>query len=132
MITDECWLYAGPIHTDDYGLVQVKVDGKWKLLRAHRVVYESEIGLIPDRMVSDHLCRVRSCINPKHIEIVTNAENTRRAHAWLTHCKQGHLFDEANTIIIKATGHRRCRQCQLANQRRYNYKRPGRKQPTEP
>lgn len=123
---DNCWLYAGTIHPDGYGLIQAKVNGKWKLLRAHRVVYESEVGEIPAGMVSDHLCRVRRCVNPAHIEIVTNAENTRRAHAWLTHCKHGHPFDEVNTIHIKATGHRRCRTCMRQQQLRYNAKRPGR------
>lgn len=45
---------------------------------AHRYVYEKEVGSVPGGMDLDHLCRVRSCVNPQHLELVSRAENARR------------------------------------------------------
>lgn len=123
MITDECWLYAGIIHTDGYGLIQAKIAGKWKLLRAHRVVYENMVGEIPPELVSDHICRVRSCINPEHIELVSNALNVARGHTRLTHCINGHEFTKANTMLHKNGRWRRCRTCVNKQTREYYHRR---------
>jgi hypothetical protein len=58
----------------------------------------------------DHICRVRNCVNPDHLEPVTHAENMRRSSNWRTHCKRGHLIPESRV----------CREC--ANERNRKYK----------
>ena len=84
---------------------------------AHRVAYELQVGPIPVGLQLDHLCRVRSCVNPAHLEPVTSAENTRRGlRAMKTHCPQGHPYAGEN-LLIRPTGQRRCRTCHLAGKR---------------
>lgn len=68
-----CWVWQGA-KRGGYG--RVKLAGKTQ--EAHRVSYEFHIGHIPDGLVLDHLCRNRACINPAHLEPVTQEENIRR------------------------------------------------------
>lgn len=105
-----CWHWTGAT-SNGYGRVRVDVDRP-----AHRFAYELLVGPIPDGLVIDHLCRVRHCVNPAHLEAVTNAENILRGngfsarHARKTHCPKGHPYDEANTLI-RADGSRNCIAC---------------------
>ncbi len=69
-----CWNWSGARHPSGYG--RLKVGGKQ--LYAHRYMYEKVRGRIPDGRVIDHLCRNRSCVNPDHLEVVTQTENMRR------------------------------------------------------
>lgn len=80
-----------------------------KILVAHRWSYERFVGPIPDGLQLDHLCRNTSCVNPDHLEPVTNAENQRRAAEARTHCKHGHEFTPENTS--RSGGRRTCREC---------------------
>lgn len=73
-----CWLWRRSILASGYG--QVRHNGKPS--RAHRVAYEVFIGPIPAGLVLDHLCGVKSCCNPEHLEPVTQAENLRRGNTW--------------------------------------------------
>jgi HNH endonuclease len=114
--TDSCWMWTGGINYKGYGIFTVN----GKTIGAHRFSYEAHHGPLPDGMMPDHLCRVRHCVRPDHLEAVTNLENTLRGenfiavHAAKTHCVNGHLFDEANTRIDIRNGHqlRVCRPCQ--------------------
>lgn len=72
--TEGCWLWSGTVNTDGYGIVQ-HGGRSWI---AHRLAYSAFIGAVPAGLVVDHLCRVRSCVNPSHLEPVTNVENLRR------------------------------------------------------
>lgn len=76
-----CWIWMRSIDVKGYGIVPVA--GRHR--KAHVLVYERQVGRIPDGLQLDHLCRVRNCVNPEHLEPVTNAENARRgANAKLT------------------------------------------------
>ena len=112
-----CWLWLGSLDQDGYGLININ-----KLLRrAHRAFYELLKGEIPSGLQLDHLCRVRCCVNPDHLEPVTCGENVRRGlnvgpnspgaafHKSKTHCPHGHPYDEENTRIFR--GGRYCKEC---------------------
>ena len=70
-----CWVWTGTRQRNGYGSFGVK----GRTLRAHRWSYEFYVGPIPAGLQIDHLCRVRNCVNPEHLEPVTHAENMRRA-----------------------------------------------------
>lgn len=74
-----CWLWTASLNTNGYG--QINSGGRGRPLLAHRVAYELVIGPIPDGLPLDHLCRVHSCVNPAHLEPVTNRENWVRGES---------------------------------------------------
>lgn len=128
---DECWPWLGYVMPNGYG--KLTHTGAGSNL-AHRLVYEMDIGPIPKGLDIDHLCRVRHCVNPFHLEPVSRkvnlarsplvrellAEKTRAAterranrplkhNRYKTHCPQGHPYDEFNTRWYR--GSRRCKAC---------------------
>lgn len=111
-----CWLWTGTINsTTGYGTISVDAEVR----SAHRLSYELHIGPIPAGLQIDHLCRVRHCVNPDHMEPVTQRENLLRSpiapagvNARKTHCPQGHPYSEENTIWQRSRRGRLCRICQ--------------------
>ena len=102
-----CWLWKAGKVRDGYGNFRI---GEKQVL-AHRWTFERVNGSVPAGMELDHLCRVRHCCNPSHLEIVTRAVNQARGmKAQQTHCKNGHPYDEENTYR-KPSGRRDCRAC---------------------
>jgi hypothetical protein len=95
---NDCWNWHAA-KSDGYGLFY---DGE-KVVRAHRFSYQYFIGIIPDGLVLDHLCRNRLCVNPNHLEPVTVRKNILRGegptakNAIKTHCPQGHEYNLKNT-----------------------------------
>jgi len=86
-------------------------------MTAHRAVYQLLVGPIPLGLQIDHLCRNRVCVNPAHLEAVTQRENIRRSdpgkhHRNKTHCPHRHPYSGRNLIVRKRTGARRCRECE--------------------
>lgn len=122
-----CWIYTGTLDKDGYGQVVVPGVGT---RRTHRLMYEAKVGPIPEGFEIDHLCRVRNCANPDHLEAVTRRENSLRSESFAavnarkTQCINGHEFTSANTYM-KPDGTRRCRRCSAEQSARY-YERSGR------
>lgn len=84
-----CWLWLGHVRPNGYG--QVWSPKERRLVGAHRAMYEHLIGPVPKTLDLDHLCRVRCCVNPAHLEPVSRSENLRRGLGTRkTHCKRGH------------------------------------------
>lgn len=110
-----CWLWTGSLDRHGYGSFGVRRH----TTRAHRYAYELLVGPIPEGLVIDHLCRVRRCVNPAHLEPVTIAVNLARSGAleasrqWAlarTHCRHGHEFTPENTFT-NVRGARVCLTC---------------------
>ncbi len=117
--TDGCWEWTG-VTVNGYGRFLFTTG---KTVRAHRFAYELLVGPIPDGLQLDHLCRNRSCVNPVHLEPVTQQENLRRGNPgkhWSdrTHCDYEHPYDEANTIM-RSNGTRVCRECGRRRMKEY-------------
>lgn len=116
-----CWPWLGHCSRNGYGRLRYAGVGRM----AHRFVFEHLVGAIPTGLVIDHLCRNHRCVNPEHLEPVTQAENVRRGvgpalarERWAqqTHCKHGHEFTPANTHLNGA-GSRECRACKALRAR---------------
>ena len=73
----ECWQWRGAVSGNGYGTFRFE----GRIIRPHRFIYEALVGPIPDGLVIDHLCGNRLCVNPDHLEPVTNGENLRRGGA---------------------------------------------------
>lgn len=113
--TDSCWNWTASIDRAGYGRVRNRLG----TCLAHRIAYELLIGPIPAGLVLDHLCKNTTCVNPDHLEPVTDAENRRRGD-WIaanttTHCQRGHALDAVTAYVAppgtKRPGTRYCRKC---------------------
>lgn len=106
-----CWLWQGALQQGGYGTFKIQGRGS---KRAHRIAYELYRSEIPKGMDLDHLCRVRHCVNPWHLEPVSRAENLRRGQGKnsKTECSHGH------GPLTMYGGRRRCRTCTLEGNRR--------------
>lgn len=123
---EPCWIWAGWLDSDGYA--QSAIEGS--SVRMARWAYGVFREPVPADLVIDHLCRVRACVNPYHLEVVTPSINTQRApcpstlNRLKTHCKRGHLLAGENLLAYPATkGRRACRECALGYWQKYNAKR---------
>lgn len=109
---DSCWLWPGAVRPDGYGVVSVAD----KTRPVHRYLYEQLVGPVPDGLQLDHLCRVRHCCNPAHLEPVTGKENVLRGighsaeNARKDVCQEGHPLTGDN-VYVRPSGARNCRTC---------------------
>lgn len=88
----DCWIWQLAKTRNGYGFVR---EPHGKMVYAHRHYYERVHGPIPTDRQADHLCRVRACVNPDHLELVTQVENIRRG--------AGTKLDEAAVRAIRAS-----------------------------
>lgn len=108
-----CWIWTAHCSEDGYGTFRAQ---SYKMMKAHRYSFEALKWPIPLGLQLDHLCRVRCCVNPDHLEIVDNRTNCLRGYgptslnAKKTHCKYGHEFTQDNTGP-QTSGGRSCRIC---------------------
>ena len=110
-----CWLWLGWKNQDGYGIYILIHNHK---VRVHRYIYELLNGKIPNGLVCDHQCNNPTCVNPNHIDIVTQKSNALRGigmaaqNARKTHCKNGHKFTAENTYHNPSgNGNRTCKIC---------------------
>lgn len=116
-----CWLWTAHLSQTGYG--RFAHEGKAK--EAYRVSYEMFVGEVPTGLDLDHKCRVRSCVNPDHLEPVTRAVNVQRGNARFaglrmlakTHCPRGHEYSGDN--LIQYRGSRYCKSCKHEQHRKW-------------
>lgn len=112
----DCWLWTASVDMAGYGQFGVAAG---QIVKAYRWAWEQENGPVPTGMHLDHLCRVRRCVRPSHLEPVTQRENLLRGETFVaanvrkTHCPRGHAYD-----MVNARGDRCCRTCVRETNRR--------------
>ena len=113
-----CWEWTASKNNKGYGLFGIgtsRLDNV-KML-SHRISYMIKKGDIPEGLHIDHLCRNITCVNPDHLEAVTQRVNNQRQGAAVTHCPYNHELTPDNLVPMKG---RRCRIC-------HNYQKKDRK-----
>jgi hypothetical protein len=116
--TDGCWVWTAATDSGGYGRFNTSRPTR-KMKRAHRIAYELMAGPIPDGLQIDHLCRNRGCVNPAHLEPVTQTVNQRRGvSATKAACKHGHAYTPENTKWkVGGKGLKSCRACRAIHER---------------
>ena len=113
----ECWIYKGAVNGSGYGSITIgsRSDKTRQAIGTHRLSYFLDRGEIPNGLVIHHECRNTLCVNPNHLEAVSNSKNVklgvpfRKPRTPKTHCPKGHEYTQENTRIYK--GIKSCREC---------------------
>ena len=111
-----CWIWTGNVSNKGYGRFRFEGHKGY----AHIFSFQYFNGPIPKGHEVDHLCRDSLCSNPDHLDAVTHNINVKRGLAGIkrTHCKRGHLMDQANSMFEK-NGRRHCRTCHYAQNKKF-------------
>jgi hypothetical protein len=114
--TDSCWLWTGGQNGRGYGNFY---DGR-RMVRAHRFSFKLFRHDIPDELVIDHLCQNKLCVNPDHLDAVTQQVNVARYYAAKAPkpvCVNGHAMTDNNTYFHD--NRRICKECKRETTRRW-------------
>ena len=117
----KCVNWVGTFNSHGYGRIYIS---RKKSIMAHRAMYEGTYGKIPKDKVIDHMCRNTSCVNPKHMRVVTNRENVlcgigpSAVNARKTECPSGHQYSGKN-LVFDSRGARFCRACRVVQRKKY-------------
>jgi hypothetical protein len=122
---DGCWNWIGKLDEDGYGQIHVGPRREQVRKRSHRASYELFVGEIDSGIQLHHKCENRRCINPSHLEPLTQLEHAEKSpntlqfiNAEKTHCLRGHPLFGPNLYV--RNGRRHCRECRtITNARRY-------------
>jgi hypothetical protein len=115
-----CWPWAASLTEHGYGRFYYR----GRVMMAHRFSWLLAHGPVADGLMLDHLCRNRRCVNPAHLEVVTNRENLLRGETFAarnaekTHCPQGHSLSGPN-LYVCPRGKRQCRSCRRSQLRAF-------------
>jgi hypothetical protein len=111
-----CWIWEGGKDSNGYSFIS----WEGRNIRGHQLAYQQLVGPVPEGLQLDHLCERKACVNPNHLEPVTQIVNILRSatsvpgmNARKSHCKYGHPFSQENTYRT-SRGHRQCRSCRRA------------------
>jgi hypothetical protein len=107
--TDSCWLWTAYIKPNGYASFYPGGGRHVPKTYVHRWAWETKNGPVPNGLEIDHLCNIRHCVNPEHLEVVTRRENLDRRNARHTHCRRGHLMEGDNVYTWR--DQRYCRAC---------------------
>jgi len=122
---EKCWEWSGAFFSNGYARY---TRGRHHVgtQRVHIMLYEQLIGPVPPGMTLDHFrCNRKCCVNPYHLEVVTNLENIQRYYATITHCPAGHEYNKENTrYFVDGRGYnvRTCRICSRRHTQRHRIK----------
>ena len=112
-----CWPWQASLGSHGYGQIGWKGNDRMHGTTAHRAIWVSLNGQIPDGMTIDHKCRNRVCCNPSQLRLLSNYENAKdNGFAKRTHCPHGHPYSPENTRV-NDRGHRFCRECARQSKR---------------
>lgn len=109
VVESGCWIWQGSTSSEGYA--------RWGIQYVHRLAVRRSGREIPEGYQVDHLCRVRSCVNPAHLEVVTRLVNIMRGASRgavsvrTNRCIRGHEWTAANTYLRPDGGGRQCRAC---------------------
>jgi hypothetical protein len=119
-----CWIWTASVDDCGYGNFAAEPP---RSMRAHKWIYQHMVGMVPEGLELDHLCRVRNCVNWRHLEAVTHRENmiradfknNRRKRVPAVTCPNGHAYTGARSYDNKS---QRCRVCANAARKRWEDK----------
>ena len=119
----DCVIWTGCTIPQGYGQIYLPTNtGRMQLV--HRVMYKLHYGSLDDTLQLDHICRNRICVNPGHLEPVSQSVNMKRAYRdnprpKPIYCRKGHEYTDSSTIHNHGT--RQCRICYNKWQREYRH-----------
>lgn len=123
-VEGDCWVWTGAKANRGYSEWRPggRGDNRW---RVHRLVYTMMIDDIPEGLTLDHLCMVKLCVNPYHMDPTPIPVNQARWVASRKTCRNGHAFTPENTYV-RTSGRRECRLCKQIGERRRKQERRAR------